>query len=523
MRAVPTRLSVPLMAVLLLLVLVLAPETAQLAAAAPASDDLSADLNKILNDPDLGGATIAIAVRDAGSGAVRYARDADKAVVPASNAKLLTAAAALGILGPDYRFRTSVLTTGSNSDGVVTGNLYLEGTGDPTMLVEDYDELASKVAASGVRTVRGQLVADDTEFDNVRLGLGWTWNNEPFGYSAQISALTVAANTDYDAGQVIVEIQPHSAAGKPPGVILTPATDYVTVVNRAATSAPGSAQTVTAKRQHGNNTIVVSGNIPADAQPTQLLSSVWEPTGYAADVFRKALRKHGVQVFGRTVLGAATPDSATELAAHESIPLSRLLVPFLKLSNNGHAEVLIKAMGRKVSDQGTWDAGIQAMSDYLETLGVDPEKIQTADGSGLSRMDLVTPEQLTTLLITARDKEWFPTLYNALPIAGQPDRLDGGTLRQRMDNTAADGNVHAKTGSLTGVSALSGYVTNGDGKPLVFSIVFNNFINTSTKDIEDAIAVRLASKDDAEPLLPSVRTHLDIQIDVECSWIFNGC
>jgi len=175
------------------------------------------------------------------------------------------------------------------------------------------------------------------------------------------------------------------------------------------------------------------------------------------------------------------------------MPLHDLLVPFLKLSNNQIAEILVKSMGRRDAGEGTWDAGLKVMRRYLATRGVDPERVQLADGSGLSTSNLVTPEDLTTFLVGLPVEPWFDSWYAALPIAGEPERLVGGTLAGRMINTEAAGNVHAKTGSLTTASALSGYVSTLAGEQLAFSVVENNFIGSAPKEVEDAIAEILAA------------------------------
>jgi serine-type D-Ala-D-Ala carboxypeptidase/endopeptidase (penicillin-binding protein 4) len=273
---------------------------------------------------------------------------------------------------------------------------------------------------------------------------------------------------------------------------------------------------------------VVSGSIPLGGATVQEWSSVANPTAYAADVFRKALRRHGVRLDGRTA-DDLTPAGARELAHHDSATLAQIATPFLKLSNNGHAEVLIKSMGRKVRGAGSWPAGLQVLGDYLNRKGIDTQTLRTRDGSGLSRANHISTEQLSKLLLAVRGESWYQTWYNALPIAGQADRMVGGTLRSRMQGTAATGNVHAKTGSLTGVSALSGYVTTAGGRPLVFSIVLNNYLASSVKDIEDTIAVRLA--DDGGPAAadsrlrqapPTIKDDPSTKIDetgVECSWI----
>jgi serine-type D-Ala-D-Ala carboxypeptidase/endopeptidase (penicillin-binding protein 4) len=198
---------------LLLAGLVVAAGSAPVAAQDP--DPLGRDLDAILAHPGLAGTDVGLVVRAADTGEVLYRRGSDRRSQPASNAKLVTSAAALEVLGPDYRFSTAVAAAGRRTGPVLHGNLVLRGTGDPTMLAADYDALAAKVAASGIRFVRGTLVADDTWFDAVRLGSGWAWDDEPFYYNAQVSALTAAPDTDFDAGSVIVRVAP--GPGPAPG------------------------------------------------------------------------------------------------------------------------------------------------------------------------------------------------------------------------------------------------------------------------------------------------------------------
>ncbi len=295
----------------------------------------------------------------------------------------------------------------------------------------------------------------------------------------------------------------------------TPPTDYITIENHATT---GTETDFQVNRVHGTNKVVITGTV---AGKYDEWVTVDDPTGYAASLFRKALAKHGVRVLGTTGRGA-TPEAAKSVAQRDSMPLSELLVPFLKLSNNMHAEILTKAMGRKVSGKGTWDAGLAVTLGFAAKNGV--KAVRLRDGSGLSRLDGVTPGELTGFLITMRSKPWFKTWYDALPIAGNSDRFTGGTLRSRMAGTPAANNVHAKTGSLTSVTGLSGYVTSADGEPLVFSILTNNYLTGSPKTtVEDAIAVRLAQFKRDTPVDATIQlknaTPEGPESDLECSWL----
>ncbi|WBB70687.1 D-alanyl-D-alanine carboxypeptidase/D-alanyl-D-alanine-endopeptidase [Micromonospora sp. WMMD812] len=491
-------------------------------APAPAVTRLHATIDAILADSRLAGAQASVVVVDTATGQTLYDRNGDRRLVPASNTKLLTSTAAMALLGPDHRFTTDVRSSGKRRAGLLAGDLYLRGGGDPTMLAKDYDALAAQVAAGGVRVVTGDLVADDTRYDRTRLGPDWTWDDEPYYYAAQVSALTVAPDTDYDAGTVIVHAAP-GKAGAPPVITTTPATGYLRFDNRARTVAGGETS-ISFEREHGGNTVVVTGQIAVGDEPASDWVTVWEPTGYAADVFRAALRRHGVTVLGRTTVGTPAPTGAATLARHDSMPLAELMVPFLKLSNNGHAEVLTKEIGRVRSGSGTWSAGLTAISGYVAEAGMDTGTLRQRDGSGLSRRNLIPAGEFVDLLAAVRGQPWFDTWYAALPIAGEPERFVGGTLRSRMLGTPAAGNVHAKTGSLTGVSGLSGYATDADGRVLAFSILLNNYLASSVKGLEDQIAVALATYSETSGATARVAPAAEpdrtgAPDGLECSWV----
>jgi D-alanyl-D-alanine carboxypeptidase/D-alanyl-D-alanine-endopeptidase (penicillin-binding protein 4) len=456
-------------------------------------------------------------VRDATTGETLYDRNGEMRMLPASNTKLFTSTAAMHVLGPSYRFHTDVLATAPVRGGKLRGDLYLKGYGDPTALESDYVGLAKQLKTAGVRRVDGDLIADDTYFDHQRLGDSWAWDDEPYYYNAQISALTLAPNTDYDSGTAIVESRPGAAVGAPVKLDLVPANGVLKVVNTAKTGAAGSSNTLSIERDHGTNVVRVSGSVPMGAAVGQEWVTVWEPELYAADVFRRALAAQGISVTGH-IKNAGTPAGARQLARDESMTVGELLTPFLKLSNNMHAETLVKAMGAVVEADGSWPAGLGVVTDYAKSLGVDTSRIRLSDGSGLSRKVNVTAGAVTDVLIGAQKEPWWQQWYDALPIAGNPERFVGGTLRSRMLNTPAANNLHGKTGSLTGVTALSGYVTDKDGRKLVFSMISNNYLD-NPRSIEDAVGVTLASwSDQAPPAAVAPRSFKSAQTTCELEW-----
>jgi D-alanyl-D-alanine carboxypeptidase/D-alanyl-D-alanine-endopeptidase (penicillin-binding protein 4) len=492
---------------------------------------LVATLDQVLANSRLAGSTTALQVLDASSGATVYARNADQRVIPGSNEKLMTSAAALEVLGSGYKFHTVARYSGTKSGKTVTGNLYLKGQGDPTLTYAQFDAMAAAVAAAGITKFTGSLVADDSWFDRTPLGLDWSWQDEPYADNAPISALTVAADANYNAGAVAVLTKPGTAASKAGAVTLSPANSVVKIVNKTVTGAAGTANSIAATRSHGTSTITVTGSIPLAGAAKTTLVSVLDPTQVAIGVFRDALKRRGVTVTGATTTGT-TPSTAKTITDHASITLGQLLPYFLKLSNNGHAELLTKAMGRAKTpaSAGTWSTGLAAATGALTTLGVDTGRITMGDGSGLSRRDWLTTAQLTTLLRAAQTRPWFATWYAALPIAGDPSPLIGGTLASRMRGTPAAGNLHGKSGTLTGVNALSGYVTDRSGRKLIFASVANA-APSNVSDILDTAAVAMASSGGPAAAslkakqLPTVPRHVVTRngADVECSWVPDAC
>ncbi|NVZ49588.1 D-alanyl-D-alanine carboxypeptidase/D-alanyl-D-alanine-endopeptidase [Pseudomonas sp. B6002] len=450
-------------------------------------------LDQMLADPALHGATVSLTVRDARSGATLYQHNPRTRLVPASNLKLLTTAAAMDVLGPQYRFSTQLLSNGQQQGDRLTGNLYLRGLGDPTLQFADYQVLAAQLASRGVREVQGDLVFDDTWFDAERLGVDWSHDDESTYYGAQISALTVSPNSDFDAGTVLVTAKAPLRAGQPVGVEIFPPTDYLQLSNRAV-SGPGNTYGI--NRRHGTNLLQLSGAVAPGKQSQQLVS-VWEPTQLVANLFEQALAQQGIRVSGRRVMGGTSPATASVLAEHQSAPLQELITPLLKLSNNNMSEALLKAMGRQTANSGTAAAGALAVAGFLKRQGLDAAALNQVDGSGLSRRNLVSSQTLTDLLLAASKQPWFNAWYNALPIAGNADRMTGGSLRYRLVGTPAENNLHAKTGSMGGVSSLSGYINDARGHRLVFSMVTNNYVvaGAQVKAVENRVAVALAGWD----------------------------
>ncbi|MBA8794469.1 PBP4 family serine-type D-alanyl-D-alanine carboxypeptidase [Friedmanniella endophytica] len=308
--------------------------------------------------------------------------------------------------------------------------------------------------------------------------------------------LTIAPTTDYDAGTVLVSYRP-GRRGQRPTVSTVPAAAIkgLTLSNRATTS--GSATRIAISRRSDSRTITVTGHVRAGSSGGSVQIAVGSPHLVAAAVFRDELRKAGVAVSGSTRVrsvparradGSGAPQ---RVALDRSMTLAQLLVPFLKLSNNSHAEALTKTLGRVAGGAGSWSAGTTVTPRYLARSGVPLAGVRLVDGSGLSRSDRLTTRATVALLARVTREPWFAAYSAALPVAGDSRRMVGGTLRSRMTGTAAAGNARAKTGSLTGVTGLSGYVRGADGRRYAFSMI-SAYSTRTPRPVEDRLVVTLA-------------------------------
>lgn len=447
---------------------------------------LTAGIKKILET--LGPhASSAVRVVSLDTGEVLFERNPDLSLNPASNMKLFTSAASLGILGPDYRFTTAVSRHGGEIvDGVLNGDLALVGGGDPVLVAADLGKLADAVRDAGLKRVTGRLVVDDTRYDAERLGAGWQWDDEPYYYSAQISALSVDRNV------LRVDVQPGEQPGEPVRVVMRPVPDYLTIANRATTGAAGSTSRIDLSRKRGQNELVVSGSVPIGGMGLRNEEiTMEEPALYAGALFRRLLEERGVTVEGATT-AAPTNAEWKQVASHASPPLREIAAALNKPSDNLIAEMLLKELGYQRKQPGTAAEGGAAVRAWLEQLGIRATGFRAADGSGLSRMDLVTARVVSDLLIRIQKQPWRADFEKSLPVAG----VDG-TLRNRMKGTPGERTIIAKTGTLNRVTALGGYAGPAEKRRIAFSILINHYPGPTTgengsKRVEDRIAILLS-------------------------------
>ena len=439
--------------------------------ACAAAADLAQTVEQAFGKPEFAHGIQGIIVESLADGRVLYEKNADLVFMPASNMKLIVSSAALDLLGPDYIIPTTLFTRGEISDGALKGDVILVGQGDPTLKDTDLEEMAAKLKSMGIKTINGDIVADDAYFDSVRLGSGWSWEYESDYYSAQISAINLNQNV------VGVYVRPGKKVDDPAQIELLPKTKYMEVKNECKTSDAGSSNSIYMSRIRGTNTIRVAGNVSLDHKPEGPEDGVTvdDPALFACTVFKEILRREGIKVKGK-VLHGAQPADAKSVMVHNSPPMSEMIRLLNKPSDNLMAECLLKQLGAKLKGGGRAGLGADAEMDYLKKIGADLTAINISDGSGLSRYNLVSPKDLLAILKYMHGHKDSKVFVDSLPIAG----VDG-TLRKRMKGTAAEGNLRAKTGYIGAVRALSGYVTAKSGEPLVFSILMNNHLCKSSE------------------------------------------
>jgi serine-type D-Ala-D-Ala carboxypeptidase/endopeptidase (penicillin-binding protein 4) len=456
---------------------------------------------------------------DKTTGKTLYSQNADKLFTPASNTKLFTTAAALALIGPDYKFRTTVETTGTlDRYGRLNGDLVLVGHGDPNLSGRElpYDlktqrsddpthaleELADALVQKGVKFIDGDIVADDSYFAFERYGEGWSQDDLVGEDGAPVSALTINDNV------VFVNTLPADRPGEKAFVSVTPFADYYRIDNRIITTPAGTGRKFFANREPGSTVLTLWGNIPLDDTGAKEALAIEDPAEFAAGLFRQLLEKRGIVIYGKqrthhTELASLSTFSVTAnapshggsdgqsrplktdqpvtLASYESKPLLQDVRVVNKVSQNLHAEILLRLLGRERGNAGTVEGGLEVLGGFLTQAGISSDQYVFYDGSGLSRQNLVTPHAIVQLLRYCSTQPWGADYKATFPVSG----VDG-TLWDRFNSPRLQNRVMAKTGSLGGVKALSGYATTDAGQIVVFSIMSNNF-NLPAKRVTDAI------------------------------------
>jgi serine-type D-Ala-D-Ala carboxypeptidase/endopeptidase (penicillin-binding protein 4) len=448
---------------------------------------LAESIEKMIADsPAARAAFWGIEVVDLKTGRTLYEQNAGRFFVPASNTKLFTTSLALTRLGPEFTFQTRVLADAApDAAGRIAGDVRLVGGGDPNLSpraipyqkapitgnpLAAIEQLADQVAARGVKRIDGKIVGDDSWYVWEPYGPGWGIDDPQYDYGAPVSALTINDNT------LTLSVRPGERDGDPAALAVNPPLEYYTVENRVQTVAAGTPGRIRSHRAPGSYQLELWGTIPRGGRGEEIALAIEDPAEYAALALRQALEERGITVSGtaaaRHALAgeAAEPETGEELARRVSAPLLEDLRITAKVSQNLHAEMALRAVGRAARNEGSTQAGLEELKTFLGEAGVEPDGYGFHDGSGLARVNLVTPHAVAQLLRHMYDGPQRDNWMAILPVGGQD-----GTLSTRFAGNAAAARIHAKTGSLSHVAALSGYAQRANGDWVAFSVLVNNF------------------------------------------------
>ena len=470
--------------------------------------DLARRIDSAIDQSELASARWGICVISMSDGSTLYQRDADKLFTPASNMKIYTTGVALDLLGADYRWRTSVYANAQpDAGGVIQGDLMLYGRGAPDLVArstenkESLAKLADDLYVRGVRHVNGNVIGDESYFRGDPLGDGWQWTDLQWYFGAEASALSVNGN------EVDVNFVPSTKAGESSVVRVSDPESYVTVQNRMAVGKPGVRPTIGVYRGLSDNNIELWGEFAPGSKGFGARLSVHNPALWAAKLFLDALKTRGITVAGETLARNSrvppsqrfNPTQAIELASVSSLPFSEIAKRTNKESVNLNAELILRTLGRERGEmaalpgaigkeRGDDEAGLAVIRVWLARAGIPTSRLALHDGSGLSRLNLVTPDSSARLLLSLSRTAAAAVFRESLPISGRDGTL-GGRLTGIIDR------VSAKTGSLTYDNSLSGYITTADGKGLAFSIMCNDQTgrSNSTRLIDQIVTLLAAS------------------------------
>ncbi|MDR3628518.1 MAG: D-alanyl-D-alanine carboxypeptidase/D-alanyl-D-alanine-endopeptidase [Ignavibacteriaceae bacterium] len=423
---------------------------------------------------------ISVDVYDLTSKINLYRRNEKYLLRPASNMKILTTSAALVFLGPDYNFTTSLYYTGEIKNEILYGDIYVVGGCDPDFTTKDLDLFASVIKAAGISEIRGNLIGDVSMMDSLNWGKGWMWDDD----CAYLTPLDINANS------IGVIVKP-GIIGQKAIIKLIPQTDFIEFNNSAVTVPADKPGTFTIDKDWLNhkNLITLKGSVSAKIIPDSLQDTIYikihEPEKYFLTLFRETLRKRGVNISGDNYI-AFMPLYSKNLFSLKR-KFRGVINNLNKESYNLGAEMTLRALAVQYAGKpATAYKGVRMIDSLITLTGLNPKSYRIVDGSGISHYNLVSTQLLLEVLkyMYFQKPELCKILYKSFPVAGTD-----GTLSNRMKDSPAQNRVNAKTGTLSGVSSLSGYITADNGHLLAFSIILQGFTGSAkeTKDYEDKI------------------------------------
>jgi len=432
---------------------------------------LRASLERLSRRAPAASKGVSIEIADLETGEPVFERNAQSPQTIASVTKLFSTAAALHYLGPDYKFRTTFWRRGEIQQGTLLGSLLVVGRGDPNISGRFYnddinavfDQWAAGLQKAGVTRVAGDLILNDTFFDSVFRHPEWPKRGETKWYQAPVSALS------YNDNVVLVAIRPGPRPGRPAEVSLEPPTDLMQTVSHTRTANRRGRVRVAVARPAGSNAVTVSGTVPLRGVWWSTPIAVDNPSAFFGDVLKKRLQNAGIEITGGVIEEDVAADDAWVLVAQTESDLLPTLAVTNKKSQGFYAEQVFKTLAAEKTGKGNWEAAVSIEKQFLADLGLDPTRFDLRDGSGLSPENRVSAADIVAFLRAMNTHPQGPSWKSTLAVSGEPE----GTLRHRLSDRPVAGRVVAKTGSISGVSTLAGYVTAASGKTYAFAILLN--------------------------------------------------
>jgi serine-type D-Ala-D-Ala carboxypeptidase/endopeptidase (penicillin-binding protein 4) len=463
----------------------------------PKTYKLSAMLDPVLDQKKWENLAIGVVVKSLESPsdtAIWYERDADTLLTPAANVKLLTGAAAIQQLGSEHVFKTELFADASpTEDGTIHGNLLIKGYGDPTIHTEaalkvqegvSIEQIVEYLKDQQIKRITGNLILDESFFDQQRLGLGWEWEDENEAFHPRLGALSL------NRGLVTLAYKPGDEVGDQVELQRYPNTSFIEVVNDTNTVGPGEKASIVFERDRGTNHFRISGTLPLGHEGGAKQVPVEDPALYFGTVLKEHMQSEGILFSPNSEIFLGTvPATVVKLTEFESLPLKEIVDYMSKNSDNSYAELILKRIGAAKTGAGSTDAGVKAVLETVQSLG-SKVNFDMVDGSGMTRYNLISPRHFVSVLEGLHKQHAGSILTESMSLAGE-----NGTLEHRFLGTAAEGNLRGVTGALMDVSSLSGYVRTKKGEKLVFSIIINGYTppDTDLTELEEQIVTILAS------------------------------
>jgi len=446
----------------------------------PANGQDSGPIREIIENSAASSSFWSVQVRNS-NGDILEEYNGDYLIRPASNLKLVTSAAYLDLLGPDFKFETVLYGSGEQRENRWNGDLYIRGAGDPSINGEAYDDPLflfqrwySILDSMGVEVINGNVIGHDGYFDDVPYPRGWEWDDLSYYYAPEISALSFNKNV------VDLEVRADGQPGSKPSITWFPfETPYVQFINEQRITPGDTSFDESYRRDLGSNSIYLKSTLPEGHYETEPLS-VHNPSLYFIDTFKRYLQLMGIRVEGQLLLSeepiAWNEGGFTELNRHRSRPLHTMIDRLNRESDNLYAEMLLKTLvAERYGVPGSTELGLEIMKGFMNDHGFDTTAVTLRDASGMAPATLLKTSDLNRFLVDMQEMPYFDQYYNSLSVAGR-----NGTLQYRFYNSDVSNNFFGKTGFMSGVRSISGYLNTAGGERLVITIATNNYTVKTT-------------------------------------------